>query len=262
MKTDDESRREFLRYGIAGAGSVLFLNACIPPPAPSHANANTKEEPIDDPDEPPIQKKGPGDIEVTAVEDLMREHGILRRALLVYSEAAIRLRKSAADVPPDALQRTAKLFRTFGEDYHEKKLEEEYIFPKIKEKGTGSSAQYADTLIAQHTRGREITDYIISVTNGPKLTANAAAFASTFDAFVRMYEHHAAIEDTIVFPAWKDLITPDEYDKLNDKFEDIEHEQFGQDGFEDAVKQIGEIEAELGMNDLSKFTAPSPATTY
>ncbi len=53
----------------------------------------------------------------------MREHGVLRRELLVYTNAAIRLRKNPADVAPDALQNTAKLFRAFGEDYHEKKDE-------------------------------------------------------------------------------------------------------------------------------------------
>ncbi len=62
----------------------------------------------------------------------MREHGILRRALLVYQEAATRLRQDAASVPPDALEKTAQLFRVFGEDYHEKKLEEAFILPLIK----------------------------------------------------------------------------------------------------------------------------------
>jgi hemerythrin superfamily protein len=73
-----------------------------------------------------------------------------------------------------------------------------------------------------------------------------------------MYEAHAAREDTIVFPAWKDLITPDEYDELGDKFEDIEQEQFGEDGFEDALKQIAAIEASVGMDDISKLTPPAP----
>ena len=73
-----------------------------------------------------------------------------------------------------------------------------------------------------------------------------------------MYENHAAREDTIVFPAWKDLITGKEYDELGDKFEDIEKEQFGEDGYENAVKQIGEIEASLGLGDISIFTPPAP----
>ncbi len=65
---------------------------------------------------------------VTALEDLMREHGVLRRELLVYTNAAIRLHKNPADVAPDALQNTAKLFRAFGEDHHEKKDESQTNF--------------------------------------------------------------------------------------------------------------------------------------
>lgn len=42
----------------------------------------------------------------------MREHGVLRRALLVYSEAALRLVHGHPDVPLDAIGRTAALFRT------------------------------------------------------------------------------------------------------------------------------------------------------
>jgi len=42
------------------------------------------------------------------------------------------------------------------------------------------------------------------------------------------------------------------------KFEDIEKEQFGGDGFEDAVKQISAIEGSLGLADIAQFTAPPP----
>lgn len=253
MNNEDGSRRKFLKFGAVRVGSAIMLGACSPPPAGNavQTNMNAANEKPGDAD------KKPGDeIEVTAVEDLMCEHGVLRRALLIYSEAAFRLRKNAPDVSPDSLQKTAKLFRRFGEDYHEKMLEEPFIFPKIREKGNIEAAKYPDILVAQHTRGREITDHIISLTGGAKINANAVSFADTLDSFVRMYQHHAAREDTIIFPAWKDVLTPDEYDELNDKFEEIEHQQFGEDGFEDAVKQIGEIEALLGLDDISKFTSP------
>jgi hemerythrin-like domain-containing protein len=210
-------------------------------------------------DEEKEQDKGPDKIEVTAVEDLMREHGILRRCLLVYSEAALLLRKNAAEFSPDILQKTAKLFRAFGEEYHEKKLEETFIFPRIKQRGEGPAASYPDILTAQHDRGREITDHLISVATGGKLASNAPAIADVLDSFVRMYQHHAAREDTIVFPAWKTMVSPEEYDDLNDKFEEIEQQQFGEDGFEDAAKQISAIEQSIGITDISKFTASAPA---
>ena len=46
--------------------------------------------------------------------------------------------------------------------------------------------------------------------------------------------------------------------KSPDQFEDIEHKMFGKDGFEDAEKEIGKIEGELGFADLGQFTPPPP----
>ena len=114
-------------------------------------------------------------------------------------------------------------------------------------------------MVVQHNRGREITDYIIGVTQGAKLGAtNAEPLAKALESFVLMYRNHAAREDTIVFPAWKQTMTGKQLDEIGDNFEDIEKEQFGGDGFEDAVKQISAIEASLGLADIAQFTAPPP----
>jgi len=242
------TRRDFLRTS-AIIGTGLVLTSC------GGNTANTEEQKKEASSTTDENKMGG---EVTATEDLMREHGILRRALLVYSAAAIKLRANPSAVAPDSLQKTARLFRAFGEEYHEKKLEEAYIFPAVKKAG-GEAASYPDILVAQHNRGREITDYMISVTQGAKLaTSNAEALAKSLEAFVLMYRNHAAREDTVIFPAWKQTLTGAQLDEMNDKFEDIEHEQFGEDGFEDAVKQISAIENSLGLADISQFTAPPP----
>ena len=73
-----------------------------------------------------------------------------------------------------------------------------------------------------------------------------------------MYQHHAAREDTIIFPAWKQTMSEKQLDEIGDKFEDIEKEQFGEDGYEDAVKQIAAIEGSLDLADIQQFTAPPP----
>jgi len=75
-----------------------------------------------------------------------------------------------------------------------------------------------------------------------------------------MYDHHAAIEDTIVFPAWKASVGETELDVLAAKFEEIEAEQFGDDGFDMALKRMEEIETSLGLSNLEMFTAPEPPT--
>lgn len=237
------NRREWLA-GLSSLGAGAILIGCTRI-APNEANEGRKNNNADD--EP----------EVTATEDLMREHGVLRRALLVYQESATKLR-NAGSVPPEPLQKTAKLFRAFGEEYHEKKLEEVYIFPAVKKAG-GVAGGYADVLVAQHQRGREITDFILAATAGPRLApANIKTFTAALEDLVRMYEHHAAIEDTVVFPAWKESLSAGGLDEMNEKFEEIEHEQFGEDGFENALKQMVEIEQNLGLSDLAQFTAPPP----
>jgi len=76
-----------------------------------------------------------------------------------------------------------------------------------------------------------------------------------------VYHDHAARQDTIVFPAWKQTMTDYQLDEMDDKFEDIEKEQFGEDGYETAVKQIADIEAGLGLADISQFTPPPPPRT-
>jgi hemerythrin-like domain-containing protein len=195
---------------------------------------------------------------VSATEDLMREHGVLRRVLLVYRESAAKLRADPTKVDAKPLRQAATLFRDFGEDYHEKKLEETHLFPTIRKAG-GPAASYVDGLIAQHNRGREVTEYILAVTRkGAIETGEAELLARAFDAFDLMYENHAAREDTTVFPAWKNALSEHELDEMGEEFEDIERQTFGKDGFDDAVAQIGQIEQALGFADLAQFTAPPP----
>src|SRR6185503_17947099 len=250
----DIKRRQLLA-GISVAGAGVLVNACRSTQTRSGGATN---------DENKNEAPAPGEaepIEVTATEDLMREHGILRRALLVYQESAVRLRQDAASVPPDALEKTANLFRVFSEDYHEKKLEETFIFPAVK-KAPGAAAAYVDVLLAQHVRGREITEYLLSISQADKIASNSVEpLAKTLESFVRMYEHHAAIEDTVVFPAWKAAVGGNELDAMGEKFEEIEHQQFGSDGFETALKRMEEIEQSLGLSNLDMFTAPAPPKT-
>ena len=243
----DKTRRQLLA-SISVAGAGVLLNACRNTQTRSGGATNDEKGPATGEAEP---------IEVTATEDLMREHGILRRALLVYRAAANRLRQDSP-MPLDVLEKAANLFRVFGEDYHEKKLEEVFIFPALK-KTPGVAAAYVDVLLAQHARGREITDYLLSISQADRIASNnLAPLVMALESFARMYDHHAAIEDTVVFPAWKAAVGANELDALGEKFEEIEHEQFGSDGFESALKRMEEIEESLGLSNLDMFTAPAP----
>ena len=235
----DQDRRTALASlaGAAFAASALAVAGC------------SKHE-----DEDRGQEKDEG--EVTANEDLMREHGVLRRILILYREVSPKLVTNPASVDAQALATAAKLFQAFGERYHEQLLEEQHIFPIVRKAG-GEAASLVDTLLAQHARGREITGYILDKTRTGRIgTGNAASMSRALTAFSRMYEPHTAREDTIIFPAFKKAVGPKGYDQLGDQFEDIERKEFGGDGFDIAVKKVAEIERKLGTADLAAFTAP------
>lgn len=235
------SRRVFLRNaGTAGAGLALGLGGFGLAARPALAARDDGEKPV------------------TATEDLMREHGVLRRVLLAYFLSANKLQQGA-NVPVDPLHRAAKLFRVFGEEYHERAIEETYVFPQARKLGA-KIRDYVDTLLLQHQRGRQITDAILQATRSGKLgRGDAALFAGMLSSMVLMYQEHTAREDTVVFVAWKQSLSPQAYRERSEKFEDIEKKMFGHDGFDDAVRKISLIEQELGIAKLSQFTAPQPA---
>src|SRR4051812_44567550 len=68
--------------------------------------------------------------EISAPEDLMREHSVLNRLLLIYEKGLQKLHANQ-DLDPAVFQRTAMLVRNFVENYHEH-LEEQFVFPEFE----------------------------------------------------------------------------------------------------------------------------------
>jgi hemerythrin-like domain-containing protein len=207
---------------------------------------------------PAHAEDGGGGEDVSATEDLMREHGVLRRTLIVYTELVPRLRSKPEALDAGALAEAAMLFRTFGEDYHERSLEEQYVFPEVL-RSRGDIARLVETLLVQHQRGREITAYIESTARRGRISpSDAEPLARTLETMVRMYQAHAAWEDTVLFPASKKSQPEARLKEMAERFEQLEHQQFGHDGFEDAVARITRIEQAFGLADLAAYTAPGP----
>jgi hemerythrin-like domain-containing protein len=222
-------RRAFLRNAASTAG--LVLAGC----ATTHSSAAHSETP-----------KGEGEAEVTPGEDLMQEHGVLERILLIYDEGARRIEHGEA-FDPTLISEAAEIVRRFIEEYHEKN-EEQFVFPRLR--AANRELDLTAILLRQHERGREVTAEIIakaSATASPELSQLLRAFA-------RMYRPHAAREDTVLFPAFREVVGRGGYRELGEQFEDKEHELFGEHGFEQVVAQVSQLEVALGIADLAGFT--------
>jgi hemerythrin-like domain-containing protein len=234
------SRRAFLRTaGVASCGFVLGFN----PMNSTQQAAAAKNQ----------STAVKADVEeVLPVEDLMREHGVLRRILLIYGEAIRRL-GAGQDFDPKVVASAADIIRRFIEDYHEKS-EEEHLFPHFEK--AGKLVELVRILKEQHKAGRRVTTSIQGLATRASLASdtNRKVLAQYLRQFIRMYEPHAAREDTVLFPAFRSVITPKQYDAYSDLFEDKEHQLFGPNGFEDIVGQVAELEKALGILELSQFT--------
>jgi hypothetical protein len=62
-----------------------------------------------------------------------------------------------------------------------------------------------------------------------------------------------AREDTVLFPALHEIVSPSEYEALGKKFDEIEHKAFGGDGFDTYLEKVNGIEKQLGIYDLAQF---------
>jgi len=224
-------RRTLLRSGLGLMTSLSLVR-------------NTAAEEKWDPDEG-----------VTAPEDLMKEHGVLNRCLLIYEEGIRRLR-AKQDLSPEVFQHTAELVRTFVEQYHEKN-EENYIFPEfVKAK---KLTELVEVLKTQHVAGRKVTAEIVrlSLPDAYRAAENRDKLTQACQAFIRMYRPHEAREDTVLFPALRAILPPKEVAALGDRMEEAERKVLGEEGFERSVEKVATIEKQLGIFDLQQFT---PAT--
>lgn len=228
----DDNRRKFL--ATAAAVGAMTMSGST-----ARAQADDKK---DKPDE-----------EVGASEDLMREHGVLNRILLIYEEGLRRLR-AKAEISPDAFHKPATLVRTFVEDYHEK-LEEKFIFPEFEK--AQKLTDLVSVLRQQHEAGRRVTDIVLRSAAGDQFHKEDARqqVIRACEAFIRMYRPHEAREDTVLFPALGKMLAPKKLKELGEQFEKEEDRLFGDEGFEKTVEQVAMIEKQLGIYDLSQFTA-------
>jgi hemerythrin-like domain-containing protein len=229
-----ENRRRFLQ-----ATATLGLAASLPNLAPAYAD----------------EKKDKPQEEVGAAEDLMREHGVLNRVLLIYEEGLRRL-NNKEEVSPDMFHKPATLVRKFVEDYHEK-LEEKFIFSQFEKKNL--LTDLTKILRKQHEAGRVVTDVVlrVAVADQFRKEENRKALVTAVEAFIRMYRPHEAREDTVLFPSLPKVYTVKELKDLGEQFEKEEDRLFGDEGFEKTVAQVAAIEKQLGIHDLDQFT-PKP----
>ena len=178
-------------------------------------------------------------MEVTPNEDLMREHGLLNRILIIYEKII-----AGRNFRGDLVYTCAQMIRKFIEDYHEK-IEEKYVFPVLVTHG--KHVDQISQLLEQHKLGRRITSEIIDISRDRRYKNRTIELMQTF---IYMYRIHETIEDTVIFESFRELLSKREYLEMGEVFEEKEYEIIGKNGFSDMLKKVENIEKELDISLL------------
>jgi hemerythrin-like domain-containing protein len=190
---------------------------------------------------------------ISPPEDLMREHAVLDRLMLVYEHGMRRLGQGE-DIDPAVFVQSATIVRDFIHNYHEKS-EEELVFPRFKT--AGRMVELVNVLVVQHGAGRKLTERILAGAPQARSRDPREAMGRDIQAFIAMYRPHGAREEIDVFPTLRQLVTGDEYDGIAEDLEKRERQAFGADGFEKIAKKVAEVETVIGVHDLDVFTPKS-----
>ncbi|HLH93041.1 MAG TPA: hemerythrin domain-containing protein [Xanthobacteraceae bacterium] len=186
---------------------------------------------------------------ISPTEDLMREHGVLDRVLLVY-EAALARFAAAVRFDLAVLAQAAGIVRDFIEGYHERN-EEQALFPRFRK--AGRMTRPVDVLYQQHRAGRRLTDSILALVPasaaagddrrvaGVRRDVSAARGARGHRAFSRAPRHRVAARARRHGRGLRVQRAP----------------QARRRRFPVMVARVGDIEAALGIHDLAKATPPA-----
>lgn len=190
--------------------------------------------------------------EVSPLEDLMREHGVVLRLMLIYQEFVKRLERGEK-FDYTALGKTTDIIQQFIEEYHEVN-EENYIFTRFQHDKL--LADLVKILTAQHEVGRAITRKIKKYAQDRDINSDADrdAIIRLMNEYIWMYCAHAAREDTELYQAFRATVNDQEYNKIAAIFENEETAKFGEDGFNKIVHMVVDIEKQLGIENLAHYT--------
>jgi hemerythrin-like domain-containing protein len=184
---------------------------------------------------------------ISAIETLMRGHGLIIRALIVSDLIRQRI-TTGQETDPSLVLDTFTIFRKYLQEFHDN-AEEKFLYASMETNNVCFNA--IQELKVQHGTGLELTTRMTNLAKGGKMNAELAGYLGDF---VKMYTHHAAYEDTIVFPAFEAMEKRSDLAEVSASFDQEEKRVLGRNGFNDFLTLIAKVEKKLGIYELSSST--------
>ena len=162
-----------------------------------------------------------------ATEILMSEHRVIERVLTALERAATQL-EAGENIRPEFFLNATDFIRGFADGCHHRK-EEGVLFKQLGAAGLPMDSGPVGVMLVEHEHGRIYTRGLRAAAQrwqDGDTTAIAAIIANAHN-YVSLLRDHIMKEDNILFPMADRVIPPAAYQKVEEGFENVEHEETG-----------------------------------
>jgi hemerythrin-like domain-containing protein len=179
------------------------------------------------------------------MDELMDEHRVIERVLNTL-EVSANLMESGVTVRPEFLLSAADFIRGYADGCHHTK-EEGVLFAHMAEQGIPLQGCPLGVMLAEHECGRQYTRALTSAAqalqSGDSSGTRRAIQSSR--SYVALLRQHIYKEDNILFPMAENVIPIDQHDLIQERFDQVEHEDIGVDKHQKYLSLAIALEQEI-----------------
>jgi hemerythrin-like domain-containing protein len=180
-----------------------------------------------------------------ATDILIEEHVVIQRVIAALEIAARRI-EQGQPLAPDFFIDAADFIKGFADGCHHKK-EEGVLFKAMEAHGMPADSGPIAVMLAEHEQGRAYTRAMREAAQKLKDGDETARRAVVLNArgYANLLRQHIDKENEILFPMANRVIPRAEYDRVDEGFEHVEHEETGAGVHEKYLALAEKLESEV-----------------
>jgi hemerythrin-like domain-containing protein len=175
-----------------------------------------------------------------ATQDLRKEHEGILLMLDIMEQISLK-----DEINKEHLANIIDFLKTFADKCHHGK-EEEFLFPKLVEKGIGNENGPIGVMLADHEQGRKyikgLNDSFENYMKGDK--SSIVIIKENLNNYINLLRSHISKENNVLFNMADKVLSEEEQNLLFEDFEKIEIERIGEGKHEEYHELLKSLKKE------------------
>jgi hemerythrin-like domain-containing protein len=188
------------------------------------------------------------------IDTLMHEHRFIEKVIDSLVRYTDRL-EGGDDAPREDLAQFAGFLRTFADTCHHGK-EEDILFRTMNERGMPAEMGPIAVMLGEHELGRSHVKALaeLGAGVGPFSDAEKTRVVETARGYAHLLRDHIMKEDNVLYPMALDLLSPEDIEKMAERFLAFEADEMGEGTHERIHAGAEEL--------VARYPAAAPPTSH